>query len=699
MGKCSLIIRLILLALALLAQTSASGLKDYFVRANISHPVDRNFTESILSKLADLYQTTFNHQVNFTSIQTSLSNTVVVFVCSDYDVTKVISLMCAILGSEAKRLSVTSDCCDVSSLKMYSSYGNAVADIKAYKFCDIGMYPEGDHCVPCGTGKTTLLSGSNSHLDCVDECSAGQVYSLQSLNCLPCPEGSYRSEFDQMCYMCLYNEFDSVYCKGAHPVTNNRINIEMDINLVTHYCLLQSGYSLTEAYDATLQLFVPSVFRIDQFQCFWAHCWNWYASLRPEDLCIPDPSCTDMLSCELFRIKVRFGFYHVWTYSDVYAGFSYINTLDMFLKQIAYFNSNSFSYPQWKYFPNRIELPFQPNVTVIDSRMVFSKWLALFMVSGQLMSRNPLRQVWVKVADFLGILRLLIRKSKLPLSGHNSSVWFNKDIDDELLYRFVVAQLTSDTNKKYGNVIMTFYRDIHHKLPVFNICELANKLRVSFIFCDTGEICNRTNNWDQFICIEDQECSDWTWGENCDKPCNCSTKGTSKCGKTYGTCICKSGVHPTLNCEQDVNECATEGICGPSFFCNNTEGGYECISCDWRYGVGCTEECLCNKNNTQSCDWSGNCQCKENYSGAFCEEMIDACYGRCQGDHGYCISNNADYTCHCDIGYAYNNTSDVHTCEENMIKINTSKTSPECYKENLFKQFVVTCHYITFATK
>uniref|UniRef100_A0A2C9LWX4 EGF-like domain-containing protein n=2 Tax=Biomphalaria TaxID=6525 RepID=A0A2C9LWX4_BIOGL len=261
----------------------------------------------------------------------------------------------------------------------------------------------------------------------------------------------------------------------------------------------------------------------------------------------------------------------------------------------------------------------------------------------------------------------------------NTSMWFKKDVNDDLLYRFLETELNIDldSNIPYSMFYIILYRNIQHAQVLnIDVCAVANQLRRSSRICTTGNVCIQQING-TFSCYDDTECGNWNWGTNCSTPCDCYRNGTQRCGKTYGTCICKPGFHTTVNCDKDIDECQA---CWVGTRCVNFEGGYECVPCDWRYGIDCSHKCLCNQTNTEQCNGDGSCRCKTNFRGTYCDEIIDFCYQQCQGDHEFCMAKESGFECGCYTGYIFNSSAEPRYCQAcPNWTWNTDCTSPcEC---------------------
>uniref|UniRef100_M3XL08 Slit guidance ligand 3 n=3 Tax=Latimeria chalumnae TaxID=7897 RepID=M3XL08_LATCH len=142
----------------------------------------------------------------------------------------------------------------------------------------------------------------------------------------------------------------------------------------------------------------------------------------------------------------------------------------------------------------------------------------------------------------------------------------------------------------------------------------------------------------------------------------CKNNGTcSNDPVDFYRCICPYGFKGQ-NCEVPINACINNP-CHNGGTCHLSEGnedGYSC-SCPAGFeGTKCEvnpDDCEDNdcENNSTCVDGINNyiCLCQPNYTGEFCEEVLDHCVADlnpCRND-AKCISFNKEYRCECLSGY------------------------------------------------
>ncbi|PVD35921.1 hypothetical protein C0Q70_02890 [Pomacea canaliculata] len=91
---------------------------------------------------------------------------------------------------------------------------------------------------------------------------------------------------------------------------------------------------------------------------------------------------------------------------------------------------------------------------------------------------------------------------------------------------------------------------------------------------------------------------------------------------------------------------------------------YECP--DNTYGTNCTNECTCNRQNTQSCNkTTGVCTCKGGWTGSTCDTDVDECTAgsvTCPGN-SVCINLPGTYLCSCYSGFFKSNQTCLECAE------------------------------------
>ncbi|XP_052801426.1 delta-like protein D isoform X2 [Mya arenaria] len=139
------------------------------------------------------------------------------------------------------------------------------------------------------------------------------------------------------------------------------------------------------------------------------------------------------------------------------------------------------------------------------------------------------------------------------------------------------------------------------------------------------------------------ECTYFTYGVNCAKNCTCMENTTDSCNKTTGHCTCKAGYMGDA-CDEvcipgfygDACEKNCSNVCMWTNYCHHVFGtciclgskGENCsVACgQHEYGLDCNKTCTCTWERTidDRCDnLTGRCQCREGYSGANCEVLVE----------------------------------------------------------------------------
>ncbi|XP_026473661.1 protein crumbs-like [Ctenocephalides felis] len=185
--------------------------------------------------------------------------------------------------------------------------------------------------------------------------------------------------------------------------------------------------------------------------------------------------------------------------------------------------------------------------------------------------------------------------------------------------------------------------------------------------CTELQVCTRDG-----LCI----CPPETIANGCViTPCQtipCQNEGICKEQPVYGaqnyTCECTSG-WTGKNCETDVNECDTPGICNNGI-CQNRNGSFQCY-CEPGYtGKRCDmdfNECLSLPCHHGTCVNKVNdfaCVCAPGFKGKQCDVDIDECESSPCQNGSTCQNLLAKYECVCSPGTTGQNCEiDINECE------------------------------------
>ncbi|XP_053372749.1 uncharacterized protein LOC123561027 [Mercenaria mercenaria] len=193
----------------------------------------------------------------------------------------------------------------------------------------------------------------------------------------------------------------------------------------------------------------------------------------------------------------------------------------------------------------------------------------------------------------------------------------------------------------------------------------------------------KLNLSDRRTCIPEEQCV----AKNCSVNAQCtSIDGTE-------TCVCDAGFEfetgSNTSCV-DIKECsATPSPCSQE--CIEVDGGYHCvcnetgyqldvdlatcIACpDGKFG-NCTEECVCNKLNTLSCDHvNGTCNCTDGWEGVTCEDDIDECLTPNCPENSKCINTNGSFYCKCDVGFLTTGDGSCQECVQGKFGTDCNNT-------------------------
>uniref|UniRef100_A0A2C9JPX0 EGF-like domain-containing protein n=1 Tax=Biomphalaria glabrata TaxID=6526 RepID=A0A2C9JPX0_BIOGL len=141
----------------------------------------------------------------------------------------------------------------------------------------------------------------------------------------------------------------------------------------------------------------------------------------------------------------------------------------------------------------------------------------------------------------------------------------------------------------------------------------------------------------------------------------CVCNGRGQCNNVRG-CECITGWKGD-NCNQDVDECATNGACLLGQICVNTLGSFKC-------------ECPSGFENI-----SGQCQ--------DINECLDVLDNKCDLSTEDCVNNKGSYSCECRTGFSRNKNN---ICQD-IDECTTSSHNCEQICENTEGKFNCKCFY------
>lgn len=110
-------------------------------------------------------------------------------------------------------------------------------------------------------------------------------------------------------------------------------------------------------------------------------------------------------------------------------------------------------------------------------------------------------------------------------------------------------------------------------------------------------------------------CPTSKFGANCEYDCSCLTN--PHCNKNYVGCSCNVG-EITNEC-RNICKCKL-GFCDPGLMGKNCDEPCK----PGTFGTACIGKCMCVEQNTLTCvKENGNCLCKPNFYGIYCEHKCD----------------------------------------------------------------------------
>ncbi|XP_055901561.1 uncharacterized protein LOC106079275 [Biomphalaria glabrata] len=243
--------------------------------------------------------------------------------------------------------------------------------------CDYGQYLDNGQCVSCPFGQTTLMLSAWSIDRCVDVCTRGSYYSFQSQSCMTCPDGLYWSDADKACHLCPYTIYNATSCQNGteRQLTNARINIDLDLTLVTSSCAFNHSDELQVNGDS-MSTYVTKVLTTRDYDKIYrglclpaVSCYNLEAKIVNNQMCIPDGSCTDE-TCSIYRTNLHLTLFYSWQYIQpsywprgVYHNRS---AVDVLLESLYDWTEEARTQVFKLDMNARFELPYSPRVTVMD---------------------------------------------------------------------------------------------------------------------------------------------------------------------------------------------------------------------------------------------------------------------------------------------------------------------------------------------
>ncbi|KAH9524467.1 hypothetical protein Btru_054657 [Bulinus truncatus] len=226
-----------------------------------------------------------------------------------------------------------------------------------------------------------------------------------------------------------------------------------------------------------------------------------------------------------------------------------------------------------------------------------------------------------------------------------------------------------------------------------NLCNLTNHEHCQNT--DGSYVCSCQSGFHKDsgnTCIE---CSNGTFGSECQHQCKCQFSNTRYCDKINGFCNCTTG-WTGGNCNTDVNECTEQTHnCSASNheICSNEIGSFNCscqngfvldhdgITCkdcqNGAYGSSCSGVCDCDLDHMIYCDKkNGTCYCMEGWEGPNCKTDINECLenpNHCNStNHEICTNMPGSFDCSCEVGFHKDKGNTCIECHNGKYGTNCS---------------------------